>query len=610
MGFGLNWTGAAAGYNAYKDELRQQAEDDRKAAADAALAQERAFAEETRSRQRYDWSEADRVRNNFRRDMANGPAAATPPDAGAAPVAPTPAASTDTRAPSADGAPPADGSVQTYPGADPTSGITPTAKAADLTPAPLDAEVAGAPPQVAVADNIAATAPAAPAPAPAATASAAVQPAPVDASLAGAPPQPIATAAPAAAAPATAAPTAQAPVVSPAATPAGDVPGLTEPTGIPKPRALGSVLDRQRYALEQAAARGDVSLQAYGQGRELLNKMRSEGISQALEAFSRGDYQGGIDAYNSNGVYNGARLDPNRPPQDAITTLPDGSKMPTKLVTIVNQDGSRVVIDTTADRYKAMSLETQLNLMDKGADREVKAATAKAQQTHADAAMKQADTMEGYRKDQAKNMQEARRLEEQANMVKMLTAGGKNASRMDDKEFKETMDLNQNLYSFTGEDGKSVEVPEAKSLYGNMMKRFGSADASYQVMAMLRKESAQAATDPKTGQVDPAKFLLWFKTKVAAADEQMRQNTGPAKPGAAAPAGQAGTPAAGQPPTAKKAPSNPAIPDPPAQKVWIGNDYVANPAYAEWQRKFQAAWDAQNKAFTNRMDWLGTRSPL
>lgn len=608
MGLGLNVIGAAAGYNAYRDELRQQAKDERDAADAAALAQQRAFQEEERSRQRYDWSETDRIRNDRKASAAGYWDQFKQPDAGAGAastatgvtaVADPNAAAASPPAPAAAPAPAPIGiaasmadpaaAVQTTPVADPASGIAPMVKGADLQPTPFDASPDGAPPQPVVAGYAGAAAPPAPAPA---TAPAAPDGTPGTTGLA----TPADVPASIATAPAAAAPT-SAPATAPASAPTA--PALAPVAGIPPPRKMGTMLGMFAYQLDNAAKKGDVAPEAYLQTRDLLNKMSTEGITQALQAFDRGDFSGGIALYNGMGENNGAKIigDPVR----TTTTLPDGSVVPTyKLV--IDADGHRSEIDTALNLFQTMGLKDRLELIDKGLQRkdmtDFHKGSLEVQKVHADAAMKQADVMEGYRKDQATN-------QANANLVRLLTAGAGRAAKMDDKAFKDALDLNEHLYSYAGDDGKNIAIPQAKALYGNMMLRLGDPDKAYQVMSAFRAEAVKDATDAKTGVVDNAKFLRSFNTQVAAADAAMRQGTGPAAPAAQ------GTPAAGatangaappKRPAATPAPSSP--PSPPAKKVWIGNDYVDNPAYAEWVTKYKKAWDAENAAFAERMSHI------
>lgn len=416
MGLGLNISGMADGYQGFKAEQRRIAEDDRKAAADAQALKDHAFAEDARNRQRYEWSEVDRkVADKRRSNAAYWDENSGTPTSAAGAVAPAAAA------PDAGGS---GSGMTTQPVADPAAGITPSgapAVAAALpAAAPVDSELDGPPPT-----NTLTPAPAAAPPATAKLAAAPPAAAPIDVALDGPPQTNIVGTAPAApAAPSTPSAPSAGIASAPAAPSAAGVspppaaalaPGAVG--GIPKPRVMGNMLDMYARQLDDAARSGDVDAEAYAKTRDWLAKARSEGVTVALDAFARGDYEGGLAAYNSIGQYKGARIAVT--PVSTSTTLPDGTTVPTTIVTIANADGSRAVIDTTLDRYKMIGLEKQVDMITKAT-----AANSLAGYHTAlgEAAKKNADTTAGYRADQNNNMIEQRRLQELGIMAK--TAAG------------------------------------------------------------------------------------------------------------------------------------------------------------------------------------------
>jgi hypothetical protein len=558
MGLGLNVMGMAAGYQGYKDELKDQEDRARRAAADEQAALDRAYLAEERSRQRYDWSEIDRMRGNRKNDAAtyqrdNPFEGASPADGGsaapaAAPAVAAPALATTAPAAAAPGTAPAAGQdgitdpaspgVTSYPVADPMAmaGISPLPlTAASGQAAPVDAGLAGAP----LARRVG-TAPPQLVPG---------QPVPIDAELAGAPSaragrpldqaaQPPLDSAQASAA----APAAPAAPVAPASQPAA-APVVPVAAGIPPPRQFGTILGMQTYILNEAAKRGDVPLEEYAKARTFLANLRAEGVTKALDLFDRGDYQGGVNAYNDNGVQNGAKL--LGTPVQTMTKLPNGLEVPTRIVTLRTPNGD-VVIDTARDRFSLLGIEKQVDLIDKAAKTK---SEAEYHSGMVKVAEQQANTNEKYR-------QQMGNAADDANLVRALTGTGRgaaNAGKADAKALKDALELNAHLYSYKPDpDKKEVEIPAAKSLYGNLMTRLGDPEKAYQIMAAFRTEALTEAVDPKTSAIDQNRFLAAYSAKVASADAALHRAAQAAAPtsgaGANQPGAKAGTKAATKPP--------------------------------------------------------------
>lgn len=127
--------------------------------------------------------------------------------------------------------------------------------------------------------------------------------------------------------------------------------------GIPQPRNFNSVLDMQSEVLNRRLARGTLSTQDYAQSVAAINKIKSEGIHQALELMADGDYQAGVDAYNTVGRMRGARVVEGKP---GVTKLSNGQEVPTHFVTIQNADGTRTTMDVARARYQLLDFDKQL----------------------------------------------------------------------------------------------------------------------------------------------------------------------------------------------------------------------------------------------------------
>jgi len=290
---GINWAGIGIGYQAATDELRRQADDERRT-------KDAAFQEESRGRTRTEWKEQDRIRAADKQDLADVNAEFD-------------AKKTQQQAP----------------------GIT-------------DQDVAAAKEQVA-ADNTQAA---------------------IDAALAAPVEQlPGVGAAPASLGKNPAAPswlttkpavdTSGSPKLDPAV--AAKVQKMAAPGGMPAAHNFNDALDRQLEVMRRKSARGDMSPEDYAQKSQAVQRIRDEGIHDALQLMAQGRYGDALDRYNSVGAMRGAALVKG---EEGTTTI-NGQTMPTHLVTIRNADGTRTQMDVTKAQYQLMDFNSQLQAGDR-----------------------------------------------------------------------------------------------------------------------------------------------------------------------------------------------------------------------------------------------------
>ncbi|MFB9244500.1 hypothetical protein [Massilia antarctica] len=152
---------------------------------------------------------------------------------------------------------------------------------------------------------------------------------------------------------AAAAPAAAAPSLLPAPKQMGVI---AAPAGAVHTGNFNSALDVQTAFLRRKNARGDLTLEELAQKQGLLNKMKNEGIADALSLMGQGRYDEAMEAYNAAGTMKGARIVKG---ELAVTKI-NGEEHPTHLVTIRNADGSQVTMDVAKARYQLLDFETQL----------------------------------------------------------------------------------------------------------------------------------------------------------------------------------------------------------------------------------------------------------
>lgn len=127
--------------------------------------------------------------------------------------------------------------------------------------------------------------------------------------------------------------------------------------GVPAPRNFNDVLERQIAVLQRKSARGDIAPKEYAQELAFINNAKNEGVHDALAAFSSGDYEGGLAAFNRVGQNKGARVVKG---EEGTTTI-NGEEVPTHFVTIANADGSRTTMDTAKAQFQLLDMNARLN---------------------------------------------------------------------------------------------------------------------------------------------------------------------------------------------------------------------------------------------------------
>jgi len=137
---------------------------------------------------------------------------------------------------------------------------------------------------------------------------------------------------------------------------AAKVQTMTAPGGMPAPHNFNDTLDRQLEIIRRKSARGDMTPEDYVQKTAAVQRMRDEGIHDALSLMAQGRYDDALDRYNSVGAMRGATLLNG----EEGTTRINGQDVPTHFVTIRNADGTRTTMDVAKAQFQMMDLNNQL----------------------------------------------------------------------------------------------------------------------------------------------------------------------------------------------------------------------------------------------------------
>lgn len=136
---------------------------------------------------------------------------------------------------------------------------------------------------------------------------------------------------------------------------------LPAPSGLPQPHNFNAALTQQSEFLRRKLARGTLSVQDYANSVQHLDRIKNEGIHDALALMAQGRYDDAMEKYNSSGQMRGARVLEGR----EGTTQINGQAVPTRFVTLQNPDGTRSTMDVAKAQYQLLDMNAQLAHLDK-----------------------------------------------------------------------------------------------------------------------------------------------------------------------------------------------------------------------------------------------------
>ncbi|WP_426106343.1 hypothetical protein [Massilia sp. TSP1-1-2] len=256
-----------------------------------------------------------------------------------------------------------------------------------------------------------------------------------------------------------------------------------------------------------------------GPGIANLYKLRAsaakEGLNEAVSLLAQGDNEGAMKRFNETGDMKDWHV------QSSVDGVfrHGGVDIPTKIVTVKAADGTTRTVNTAQNMVQSQLIDTIVTQAQKGVALDDSRADAKVGR-HIQ--QQNADTQEGYRRDQADNMKEQRRLQEAALDAKTVPAaiwGEKDDAFL--KEHYSGKDEVSGAKSFDGDGmqfAKQVAVARSRSNGGDAATASAyalAADANLKVQAggdaaklrQLRNEALQQLI--KVAPAPPAGGTEW-----------------------------------------------------------------------------------------------------
>jgi hypothetical protein len=412
-------------------------------------------------------------------------------------------------------------------------------------------------------------------------------PAPAPAPAAAMPPGP-APAMPAPSAASVAAPSTPAglPKAAPAAAAAPAAPAA-QPAGMPvQPNQLTNMGQSMDYLIRRAQidlAHNKIDGTGLVNLYKLRDSVEKEGINESIDLLAKGDIAGAERRFNQGGQMQGWKV------QSAVDGIFEhgGAKLPTRIVTVQGPDGTTRTINTAQYQVQGQKIDQLVTQAQKAVEmtdrREDAAASRRIQQQNA-------DTQEQYRRDQADNMREQRRIQAAGGVSPIWT-------KDDDSFLKDQYTAKDEMSGAKTFDGEGVQFAKQVALARSRFNGGDSTSATAYALAADARLKLQAGGDP---------------TKLRELRQQALQQLAspkpePAGPATPQPAGagvarQAPAPAG---PAPQKAPP-PAAPPPSPARVENGVADVRNDPVIASLRKSLSQIDGSDPRNVDTMMSLGT----
>jgi hypothetical protein len=268
--------------------------------------------------------------------------------------------------------------------------------------------------------------------------------------------------------------------------------GTAPPAGLPtqpnKLTNMGASMDYliQRAQIDMRHGKTD------GAGIANLYKLRSsaakEGINDAVQLLAQGDNEGAMRRFNENGDMKDWHV------QSSVDGVFDhaGVKIPTKIVTVQAADGTTRTVNTAQTLVQNQLIDAIVTQAQKGVTMDDTRTDAK---TGRKIQQQNADTQEAFRADQAENMREQRRLQQETIDGKYSTPApiwGKE----DDTFLKEQYSGKDEVTGAKTFDGEGLQFAKQVAVARSRFNGGDSATASAYALAADANLKAQAKGDP------------------------------------------------------------------------------------------------------------------
>lgn len=278
-----------------------------------------------------------------------------------------------------------------------------------------------------------------------------------------------------------------APAGLPKAAPAAAAPAAgDQPAGMPvQPNQMSNMGQSMDYLIRRA----QIDLQHNkidGAGLVSLYKLRDsvekEGINESIDLLAKGDIQGAERRFNQGGQMQGWKV------QSAVDGVFEhgGAKLPTRIVTVQGPDGATRTINTAQYLVQGQKIDQLVTQAQKAVEMDDRRTDSEASRR---IQQQNANTQEGYRRDQAENMREQRRVQGAGGIASIW-------GKEHDDFLKDQYTAKDEMSGVKTFDGEGVQFAKQVAVARSRYNGGDATSASAYALAADSRLKQQAGSDP------------------------------------------------------------------------------------------------------------------